>query len=285
MLPLIMAGAGLAAKGYGIYEANKREKEAKKALADLAKTPYAKYGVNPLVKRYTEMGLRDIQKPQGFSGAETADFQSRIAAAQNAARQNAISLGGSSVARAVGGALGSANLAAQNQYAAQNAALARQSRNLGYNRFMQGAGVAQNIENMNTQNELNRRMMTEQAYGAAARQAGDQQRAIVSGFGSDLLGGAFNMYSLDKMYPSTPTSTTPEPGLFRRLGYRLGGGNSNATIQNDMQNAVGKGFTNMPNDVTGFYNDERLPALPSIGMNKPNYMPITTYQMRKSKRG
>ena len=207
-LPLIMAGVGLAAKGYGIYEANKREKEAKKALANLAKTPYAKYGVNPLVKRYTDMGLRDIQKPQGFSGAETADFQSRIAAAQNAARQNAISLGGSSVARAVGGVLGGANLAAQNQYAAQNAALARQSRNLGYSRFMQGAGVAQNIDNMNTQNELNRRMMTEQAYGAAARQAGDQQRSIVSGLGSDLLGGAFNMYSMNKMYPNTPTGGT-----------------------------------------------------------------------------
>ena len=205
MLPLIMAGAGLAAKGYGIYEANKREKEAKRALANLAKTPYAKYGVNPLVKRYTDMGLRDIQNPQGFSGAETADFQSRIAAAQNAARQNAISLGGSSVARAVGGALGSANLAAQNQYAAQNAALARQNRNLGYSRFMQGAGIAQNIDNMNTQNELNRRMMTEQAYGAAARQAGDQQRAIVSGLGSDLIGGAFNLYGMNKMYPNTTT--------------------------------------------------------------------------------
>lgn len=245
MLPLIMAGAGLAAKGYGIYEANKREKEAKRALANLAKTPYAKYGVNPLVKRYTDMGLRDIQNPQGFSGAETADFQSRIAAAQNAARQNAISLGGSSVARAVGGALGSANLAAQNQYAAQNAALARQNRNLGYSRFMQGAGIAQNIDNMNTQNELNRRMMTEQAYGTAARQAGDQQRAIVSGLGSDLIGGAFNLYGMDKMYPSQ-TDATPSPSLFRRLGYRLGGYNSDATIQNDQANALKKGFYNIP---------------------------------------
>lgn len=277
LLPLIMAGAGLAAKGYGIYEANKREKEAKRALANLAKTPYAKYGVNPLVKRYTDMGLRDIQNPQGFSGAETADFQSRIAAAQNAARQNAISLGGSSVARAVGGALGSANLAAQNQYAAQNAALARQNRNLGYSRFMQGAGIAQNIDNMNTQNELNRRMMTEQAYGAAARQAGDQQRAIVSGLGADLIGGAFNLYGMDKMYP-TQTDATPNPGFFRRLGYRLGGYNSDATIQNDQANALKKGFVNMPESMPSFAN-------PSIGLQKPNYMPITTYQMRKSKRG
>lgn len=275
-LPLIMAGVGLAAKGYGIYEANKREKEAKKALANLAKTPYAKYGVNPLVKRYTDMGLRDIQKPQGFSGAETADFQSRIAAAQNAARQNAISLGGSSVARAVGGVLGGANLAAQNQYAAQNAALARQSRNLGYSRFMQGAGVAQNIDNMNTQNELNRRMMTEQAYGAAARQAGDQQRSIVSGLGSDLLGGAFNMYSMNKMYPSTPTSTTPNPGLFRRLGYRLGGYDSDATIQNDQANALKKGFYNIPNIAPDAGIRNPGSSNPFLKKQKSKYAPINT---------
>jgi hypothetical protein len=61
---------------------------------------------------------------------------------------------------------------------------------------MHGAGVAQNLQNMNTQNELNRRMMTEQAFGAAARQAGDQKRAMISGLGSDLIGGAFNLYAM-----------------------------------------------------------------------------------------
>jgi hypothetical protein len=215
-LPIAMGIAGLASKGYGMYEANKREKEAKRQLAELAKTPYAKYSVNPLVKRYTDMGMRDIQNPQGFTGAEAADFQSRIAAAQNAARQNAISLGGSSVSRAVGGALGASNLAAQNQFAAQNAALARQNRNLGFGRFMQGASVAQSVQDRNTQNELNRRMMTEQAFGAAARQAGDQQRAMISGLGSDLIGGAFNMYAMDKYYGGDNTGMGANPRLLRR---------------------------------------------------------------------
>lgn len=244
-VPLIMAGAGLATKGYGMYEANKREKEARRQLGELAKTPYAKYNVNPLVKRYTEMGMRDIQNPQGFTGAEAADFQSRIAAAQNAARQNAISLGGSSVSRAVGGALGAANLAAQNQFAAQNAALARQNRNLGFSRFMQGAGVAQNLQNMNTQNELNRRMMTEQAFGAAARQAADQKRAMISGLGSDLIGGAFNMYAMGQQggMGANPTAQA----RYGMSNTQVGNLMEDAESLQAQQNAMAKGFSGVPN--------------------------------------
>jgi len=188
MLPLALAGVGLAAKGYNMYQASQREKQAMNALKDLAKTPYAKYGVNPLVQRYTQMGLRDIQNPQGFSGAETAGFQQGLAQSQAGARQNALSIGGGSVARAVNAGLNSANLGAMNQFAGQNASLARQNRNLGFSRYMQGAGVAQNIDNMNTQNEINRRVMMEQAYGAAARQNRDIYNQSLEGMGNDLLG-------------------------------------------------------------------------------------------------
>lgn len=204
VLPLVMAGAGLATKAYGAYEANKREKEANKQLAELAKKPYEKFKVNPLVQRYTQMGLRDIQSPQGFTGAEAAQFQQRIAAGQEAARRNALSLGGSSVSRAVQGSLGSANLAAQNQFAAQNAGLARSQRNLGFSRFMQGAGVAQGIDQMNTQQELQRRMMLEQAYGTASRQAADQQRAMIQGMGSDLFGAGVGLAANEFAYSKDP---------------------------------------------------------------------------------
>lgn len=203
-VPLAMAGAGLVTKGYGMYEANKRQKEADKQLAELAKKPYDQYKVNPLVSRYTQMGLRDIQRPQGFTGAEAAQFQQRIAAGQEAARRNAISLGGSSVARAVGGALGSANLAAENQFAAQGAGLARSNRNLGFSRFMQGAGVAQGIDQMNTQQALQRRMMLEQAYGAASRQAADQQRQFLQGMGSDLFGAGVGLAANEFAYSNNP---------------------------------------------------------------------------------
>lgn len=188
MLPLALAGVGLAAKGYNMYQASQREKQAMNALKDLAKTPYAKYGVNPLVQRYTQMGLRDIQNPQGFSGAETGAFNQGLAQSQAGARQNALSIGGISVSRAVNAGLNSANLGALNQFAGQNAALARQNRNLGFNRYMQGAGIAQNVDNMNTQGELNRRMMLEQAYGAAARQNRDIFSQGLEGMGNDLLG-------------------------------------------------------------------------------------------------
>ena len=200
----VMAGAGLLTKGYGIYEANKREKEANKQLAELAKKPYDQFKVNPLVQRYTQMGLRDIQRPQGFTGAEAAQFQQRIAAGQEAARRNAISLGGSSVARAVGGALGSANLAAENQFAAQGAGMARAQRNLGFGRFMQGAGVAQGVDQANTQQALQRRMQLEQALGYASRQAADQQRQFIQGMGSDLFGAGVGLAANEFAYSKNP---------------------------------------------------------------------------------
>lgn len=247
----VMAGAGLLTKGYGIYEANKREKEANKQLAELAKKPYDQFKVNPLVQRYTQMGLRDIQRPQGFTGAEAAQFQQRIAAGQEAARRNAISLGGSSVARAVGGALNSANLAAENQFAAQGAGLARSQRNLGFGRFMQGAGVAQGVDQMNTQQALQRRMMLEQAYGAASRQAADQQRQFIQGMGSDLFGAGVGLAGNELAYSDNPFGMSGAKGSAQR-GYGLSN-RKVANIMNDAEsmqsqkNAAAKGFSGIPN--------------------------------------
>jgi hypothetical protein len=251
-VPLVMAGAGLVTKGYGAYEANKRQKQADKQLAELAKKPYDQFKVNPLVQRYTQMGLRDIQNPQGFTGAEAAQFQQRIAAGQEAARRNAISLGGSSVARAVGGALNSANLAAENQFAAQGAGLARSNRNLGYGRFMQGAGVAQGVDQMNTQQALQRRMQLEQGLGIASRQAADQQRAMIQGMGSDLLGAGTGLaanelaYSKDPfgMAANAPGAAQKEYGLSNRKVANIMGAAEGVQTQ---RNAKAKGFSGIPN--------------------------------------
>lgn len=246
----VMAGAGLLTKGYGIYEANKRQKQADKQLAELAKKPYDQFKVNPLVQRYTQMGLRDIQKPQGFSGAEAAQFQQRIAAGQEAARRNAISLGGSSVARAVGGALNSANLAAENQFAAQGAGLARSNRTLGYSRFMQGAGVAQGVDQMNTQQALQRRMMLEQAYGAAARQAADQQRQFIQGMGSDLFGAGVGLAANEFAYGKDPFGMSGAKGSaqskYGLSNRRVANIMSDAESMQSQQNAAAKGFSGIP---------------------------------------
>jgi hypothetical protein len=229
-LPLVLAGAGVAAKAYNMYQANQREKQALKSLRDLAKTPYAKYSVNPLVQRYTQMGLRDIQNPQGFSGAEVGQFNQGIGQQANALRANALSVGGSSVGRAVNLMNNANQVNALNQFAGQNAALMRQNRNLGFSRYMQGAGVAQGIDNMNIGNELQRRMMTEQALGAAARQNRDIVSQGIEGIGSDLLGAGLNM------------------GMSN--GFISGGSggsmiNSNNLMQEQL-NANKKGFYNIP---------------------------------------
>lgn len=279
----VMAGAGLLTKGYGIYEANKREKEANKQLAELAKKPYDQFKVNPLVQRYTQMGLRDIQKPQGFTGAEAAQFQQRIAAGQEAARRNAISLGGSSVARAVGGALNSANLAAENQFAAQGAGLARSNRTLGFSRFMQGAGVAQGVDQANTQQSLQRRMQLEQGLGMASRQASDQQRAMIQGMGSDLFGAGVGLAANEFAYSKNPFGMGGEKGAAQKQ-FRL----SNEGVSDLMdeaesfeaqQNAFGKGFTGIPSILPDRGVRNKYGSGPSTPLTPimPSRMPIRNF--------
>lgn len=266
VLPLVLGGIGLATKAYGAYEANKREKEANKQLAELAKKPYEKFKVNPLVQRYTQMGLRDIQSPQGFTGAEAAQFQQRIAAGQEAARRNALSLGGSSVSRAVQGSLGAANLAAQNQFAAQNAGLARSQRNLGFSRFMQGAGVAQGVDQMNTQQELQRRMMLEQALGAASRQAADQQRAMIQGMGSDLFGAGVGLAANEFAYSDNPFGMSGAKGSaqskYGLSNRKVASIMEDAESMQSQQNAAAKGFSGITNPIYGFNRDSRVRKLP-----------------------
>ena len=217
-IPLAMTAVGVGAKGYNMFQANKREKEALKQLDQLRNTPYARYSVNPLVRRYTELGLRDFQQPQGFTGAETAAFRQQLAAQNAALAANAMSAGGGSVGRAVTGLNNINTINALNQFAGQGAALARSARNLGMSRYMQGAGVAQGIDNMNIQNELNRRMMLEQALGAAARQNRDIVSRGIEGLGTDLLGAGLNI-GLNELY------TNPNASFFgnKSKGGDIGG--------------------------------------------------------------
>jgi hypothetical protein len=69
---------------------------------------------------------------------------------------------------------------------------------------MQGAGVAQGVDQMNTQQSLQRRMQLEQAYGAASRQAADQQRQFIQGMGSDLLGAGVGLAGNELAYNQDP---------------------------------------------------------------------------------
>ncbi len=285
-VPLVMAGAGLVTKGYGAYEANKRQKQADKQLAELAKKPYDQFKVNPLVQRYTQMGLRDIQKPQGFTGAEAAQFQQRIAAGQEAARRNAISLGGSSVARAVGGALGSANLAAENQFAAQGAGLARSNRTLGYSRFMQGAGVAQGVDQANTQQALQRRMQLEQALGTASRQAADQQRQFIQGMGSDLFGAGVGLAGNELAYSANPFGMGGEKGAaqkeFGLSNRKVAGIMEDAESMEAQQSAAAKGFSGIPSLTPdkGIRSRGYTGSLIPPRLGTPSRMPVKTWGRR-----
>lgn len=203
---LALEGAGAAAKIYGAYQANERATVAQHKLDELAKIPYSRYSVNPMSQRYGNMALNDITNPQGYSGAETAQFNQNLAKVGQAGYNNGLSIGGGSVAKAVLAGIGSNQVNALNTFAAGNNSIMRQNRNLGYGRYWQAANNSQNIDNMNINTEIQRRMNTEKALGGAVSSNRDYVQGTISNIGSDLIGAG-----LMKSYGGVDPRT--------RLGY------------------------------------------------------------------
>lgn len=92
---------------------------------------------------------------------------------------------------------------------------------------MQGAGVAQGVDQMNTQQELQRRMMLEQALGAASRQAADQQRMMIQGMGSDLFGAGVGLAANEMAYSDDSFGMNARKAA--RQSARMGGLRNRAT--------------------------------------------------------
>lgn len=107
--------------------------------------------------------------------------------------------------------------------------------------------------------------MKEQVLGQSILQNKSFMANSMEGLGSDLLGAGLTM-GMSNFGKGNPTGGMPN--------YREG------NITQDQANAVAKGFNNVPNSTYGFFNNNNS-AYPTVGVNKPNYMPMTTYQLRK----
>lgn len=187
-LGLGLAGLGVAGNLYSMYQSSQAQKRAQRQLDALNNQPIPQYGVDPAWKRYYQQATNQAANPMGFTGAETGSFQQNLARTLAAQRANATQLSGGNLGRAINSMNVGANVNALNTFAGQDAALRRQQQNAAYGRQAQGAGVFQNVGNMNTQTALSRRLMQEQALGNAIRQQRDYQQNTVSGIGGDLLG-------------------------------------------------------------------------------------------------
>lgn len=103
---------------------------------------------------------------RGYTPEQEAAFKSNLATSQNTAYKNAVSQSGGNLAQAINAGLQSQNINALNQFAADDAS--KRQQNVQYADSF--APRFQNIQDENTRNALNYRMMREQALGNAVSQ-------------------------------------------------------------------------------------------------------------------
>lgn len=203
-----VAGAGAILKGVNMYNAGVEKDRANAELDRINKQPLPKYTANPALMSFYSKALNDVKNPQGFSAAERANFQSGMGRTMNTQFNNALTASGGNSARYIRNALTGSGLMAQNQFAAQDASLARQQQGMAYSRLGQATNQLQNLDNMNTQVGLNRRLMTEQALGGAVAQNKAFIANSMEGIGSDLMGmGAYGLMSGGMKFGAKPRPT------------------------------------------------------------------------------
>ena len=202
----IAVGAGLKAVQGGMAYA--RERKAARQLRELSKQPLPQYSATPQLQRYYQQALQESRTPEGFTPEQRAQFQGQMGSAINARMAAARGMSGGQLGRAVRGTSIADKLTALNQFAAQDAAIARQNRMAALGRLGGATSQMQSLANQNVGNLYQRRMMTEQALGRAQQQNRDIWQQAIGDTGSDLMSAGTSMYAYNKAYPTNPTGGT-----------------------------------------------------------------------------
>lgn len=179
-------GLGAASQGLGALFSYFDQRKAQKQLDALNKQALPRYSVNPAVNRIYGGAMRDVAQPQGFTGGQRAMYNQDIAQGINAQYNNARSMGGGSLSRAISGSLAGNRLNAYNQMAGQDAQLARQFQNAAYSRMLGATNTMQDIQDRNTSVDVNRRLRQEELLGNAISSNKDYRRSMLGQFGKDM---------------------------------------------------------------------------------------------------
>ena len=146
-------GLGAIQTGVGLYQLNK-----------LSKVPQPEYTAS---KETLAAAARAQQNAQmGYTQSQTNAYKANLGQTLNTQFSNQRNLAGGGLAGALGARRSMQNLMSLNQFAAGDAD--RQMQNIRY-ADEQTAGL-QRMQNMNTEAAMRRRLMTEQALGAAVQQ-------------------------------------------------------------------------------------------------------------------
>jgi len=146
-------GLGAIQTGVGLYQLNK-----------LSKTPLPEYKATAATLAANQRAQQNAQ--MGYTPSQAAAYKANLGTALNTQFANQRNLAGGNLAGALGARGTAQKLQALNQFAASDA-----DRQMGNIRYAdeQTAGL-QRMQNMNTEAAMRRRLMTEQALGAAVQQ-------------------------------------------------------------------------------------------------------------------
>ena len=146
-------GLGAIQTGVGLYQLNK-----------LSKTPLPEYKASAATLAANQRAQQNAQ--MGYTPSQIAAYKANLGTALNTQFANQRNLAGGNLAGALGARGTAQKLQSLNQFAASDAD--RQMQNIRY-ADEQTAGL-QRMQNMNTEAAMRRRLMTEQALGAAVQQ-------------------------------------------------------------------------------------------------------------------
>ena len=146
-------GLGAIQTGVGLYQLNK-----------LSKTPVPEYKASAGTLAANQRAQQMSQ--MGYNPSQIAAYKANLGTALNTQFANQRNLAGGNLAGALGARGTAQKLQAMNQFAVGDAD--RQMQNIRY-ADEQTAGL-QRMQNMNTEAAMRRRLMTEQALGAAVQQ-------------------------------------------------------------------------------------------------------------------
>jgi len=230
MIPQII-GAGLQA--YNMYNSYQAQKEAEAKAAQLDAQPVPQYTPDSRLNSFYQQAVAGVANPQGYTGAETAGYNSRLAQIIASRNANAQNMGGGGIGRAVG-AMGNAEaLNSLNQFSGNDAALRRSAFNAAMGRQQSAVNDYNRLGIMNTQTALQRRLMKEQALGQAIQSNKAMISNSLNNIGGDLMGYGMTKSLMGKGVGAGAGETVANPsadlartyygtGSKMKLGNRFG---------------------------------------------------------------
>jgi hypothetical protein len=261
-LPLII-GAGLQA--YNMYNSWQDKKKAEAAAAQLDAQPVPQYTPDARLNSFYQQAVAGVANPQGYTGAETAGYKSRLAQLMASREYNALKQSGGQLSGAIGGMSNAESINALNQFSGNDAALRRSAFNAAMGRQQSAMGQYQSLANMNTQTALQRRLMQEQGLGQAIQSNKAMIANSINNLGGDLMGyGMTKDLMSQRLAGTNPATTTGSPSADLARTY-YGTGNNKLGLGNRFSNY------SIPKSRSSFNNLSSGAALRNFNPNYTNY--------------